>query len=147
MITPRQEIMEAVVTALKNKILVGSDTVPVYSFAPVNESRFIWLAAVRGSEDWTKQGFGGDYYFDLNCIDRVGQGAESMSVCLSMAQQVVAELMPKPAAKLNLSNGVRCLRLQLVNDTDLSERTDDGVEFRVVLEFKVMVELASADPT
>ena len=136
---PSYEILRRVRAILLNQVTISNVAVPVYTYAPTGVNRYIWLAAIRGSENWTKDEFGGDWFIDINCIDRVATGAEDISVVLDIADQVMQELQPTPNAKLELSNGIVDHRLQLVNSRDLTELTEDGVEFRVLLEWRIML--------
>jgi hypothetical protein len=142
MTNPRSEILSTVYSLLNEAVTIGEETVPVYSFAPTNTNRYIWLAGIRGSEDWTKDEFGGDWFLDINIIDRVKQGEESMANCLAMVEQVNALMQPTPPSKIEFGNGVHCVRVQMVGDRDLTELTEDGIEFRVLLEYRFMVSLA-----
>lgn len=136
---PSNEIVRRIREMLLNQITVNSVAVPIYTFAPTGVNRYIWLAAIRGREDWTKDEFGGDWFIDINCIDRVANGQENIGVAFDMADQVMQTLQPTPSAKLTLTNGIVDHRLQLTNTTDLSELTEDGVEFRVLLEYRIML--------
>jgi len=136
---PSYEILKTIYAALNGQVTINSVTVPVYTFAPTGVNRYIWLAALRGSEDWTKDEFGGNWFIDINCIDRVANGQENMKVVFDIADQVMQTLQPTPNAKLSLGDGITDHRLQLVNSRDLTELTEDGVEFRVLLEWRVML--------
>lgn len=142
--SPMYEIKHRLYAILTNAVTIDGTAVPVRSFAATDVDRYIWIAAVRGSEDWTKDEFGGDWFFDINCIDRVGIGAEDMTNVHDIAEQVGNALQPTPDDKLTLSNGFTDHRLQLVNERDLSSITEDGMEFRIVMEYRVMLSQPTA---
>lgn len=135
---PGLGVIQAVFQALNGNLSYDGNNVPVYSSMPQGvNGYYVYLSAIRNTEDYTKTVFGGRVRFDVKIVAPMFENSGSKIGLYDIASQVTAIMRPTREGNLGLSDGLSNRMIYQEDSRELESLTPEGMIYEVLLSYVV----------
>lgn len=135
---PGLGVIQAVFEALNGNLSYDGNNVPVYSSMPQGvNGYYVYLSAIRNTEDYTKTTFGGRVRFDVKIVAPMFENSGSKIGLYNIASQVTGIMRPTRGGNLSLQDGLSNRLIYQEDSRELESLSPEGMIYEVVLSYVV----------